>query len=135
MKKMDGRALVSGDTQTIHDFIRNADFVEGPDDLWPLVAFDGEAMCFTGAAHDFDKICNRTHDHEAKLCAFDLLELTGTNFSTRVCFLGTRHASVERLQQCNLNRLGRDQTVLRGARHKCGPVFLIGHHVNHGHDF
>jgi hypothetical protein len=68
MKKMERKALVSGDTQTIHDFIRNADFVEGPDDLWPLVAFDGE-------------------------------------------------------------------TVLRGVRHKCGPVFLIGHHVNHGHDF
>ena len=25
--------------------------------------------------HDFDKLWNRTHDHEAKLCAFDLLEL------------------------------------------------------------
>ena len=34
-------------------------------------------MCFTGLAHDFDKLWNRTHDHEAKLCAFDLLELDG----------------------------------------------------------
>jgi len=25
--------------------------------------------------HDFDKLWSRTHDHEAKLCAFDLLEL------------------------------------------------------------
>ena len=29
----------------------------------------------------------------------------------------------------------RDQTALRGARHECGSVFLIGHHVYHGHDF
>ena len=35
------------------------------------IVIDGEAMCFTGAAHDFDKLWNRTHDHEAKLCAFD----------------------------------------------------------------
>lgn len=34
---------------------------------------DGEAMFFSGAMHDFDKLWNRTHDHEAKLCALDLL--------------------------------------------------------------
>src|SRR6187401_629593 len=39
------------------------------------IVIDGEAMCFNGAMHDFDKLWNRTHDHEAKLCAFDLLEL------------------------------------------------------------
>ena len=38
-------------------------------------------MCFTGAAHhDFDKLWNRTHDHEARLCAFDLLELDGEDY-------------------------------------------------------
>lgn len=41
------------------------------------IVLDGEAMCFTGAQQDFDKLWNRTHDHEAKLCAFDLLELNG----------------------------------------------------------
>ena len=41
------------------------------------IVIDGEAMCFTGAMHDLDKLWNRTHDHEAKLCAFDLLELDG----------------------------------------------------------
>ena len=30
--------------------------------------------------HDFDKLWNRTHDHEAKLCAFDLLELDGEDY-------------------------------------------------------
>ena len=29
---------------------------------------------------DFDKLWNRTHDHEAKLCAFDLLELDGEDY-------------------------------------------------------
>src|SRR3954452_4446178 len=38
------------------------------------IVIDGEAMCFTDAEHDFDKLWNRTHDNEAKLCAFDLLE-------------------------------------------------------------
>jgi ATP-dependent DNA ligase len=32
------------------------------------IVIDGEAMCFAGAMHDFDKLWNRTHDHEAKLC-------------------------------------------------------------------
>src|SRR6476659_376528 len=40
------------------------------------IVIDGEAMCFTGAMHDFDKLWNRTHDHEAKLCAFDCLNST-----------------------------------------------------------
>jgi ATP-dependent DNA ligase len=40
-------------------------------------------MCFSGAAHDFDKLWNRTHDHEAKLCAFDLLELDGEDYRAR----------------------------------------------------
>ena len=44
------------------------------------IVIDGEAMCFTGAQHDFDKLWNRTHDHEAKLCAFDLLELDGEDY-------------------------------------------------------
>jgi len=29
---------------------------------------------------DFDKLWNRTQDHEAKLCAFDLLELDGEDY-------------------------------------------------------
>jgi hypothetical protein len=41
----------------------------------PAGFLDGEPACFTGVADDFDKLWNRTHDHEAKLCAFDLLEL------------------------------------------------------------
>src|SRR3954452_24322496 len=44
------------------------------------IVIDGEAMCFTGDEHDFDKLWNRTHDHEAKLCAFDLLELDGEDY-------------------------------------------------------
>lgn len=44
------------------------------------IVIDGEAMCFSGAAHDFDKLWNRTNDHEAKLCAFDLLELDGEDY-------------------------------------------------------
>ena len=45
------------------------------------IVLDGEAMCFTGEQHDFDKLWNRTHDHEAKLCAFDLLELDGEDYT------------------------------------------------------
>ena len=47
------------------------------------IVIDGEAMCFTGAEHDFDKLWNRTHDHEAKLCAFDLLELDGEDYRSK----------------------------------------------------
>jgi bifunctional non-homologous end joining protein LigD len=47
------------------------------------IVIDGEAMCFRGAAHDFDKLWNRTHDHEAKLCAFDLLELDGEDYRAK----------------------------------------------------
>ena len=47
------------------------------------IVLDGEAMCFTGVQQDFDKLWNRTHDHEAKLCAFDLLELNGQDFRAR----------------------------------------------------
>jgi hypothetical protein len=35
--------------------------------------------------HDFDKLWNRTHDHEAKLCAFDLLELDGEDYRSNPC--------------------------------------------------
>jgi bifunctional non-homologous end joining protein LigD len=47
------------------------------------IVIDGEAMCFSGARHDFDKLWNRTHDHEAKLCAFDLMELDGEDYRTK----------------------------------------------------
>jgi bifunctional non-homologous end joining protein LigD len=47
------------------------------------IVLDGEAMCFTGRNHDFDKLWNRTHDHEAKLCAFDLLELDGEDYRSK----------------------------------------------------
>jgi bifunctional non-homologous end joining protein LigD len=47
------------------------------------IVIDGEAMCFSGTAHDFDKLWNRTHDHEATLCAFDLLELDGEAYRAR----------------------------------------------------
>src|SRR5829696_8541382 len=47
------------------------------------IVIDGEAMCFSGAMHDFDKLWNRTHDHEAKLCAFDLLELDGEDYRSK----------------------------------------------------
>src|SRR4029079_4259253 len=47
------------------------------------VVLDGEAICFTGVTDDFDKLWNRTHDHEAKLCAFDLLELNGEDYRIR----------------------------------------------------
>lgn len=41
------------------------------------LVIDGEAVCFIGAQQDFDKLWNRTHDHQVRLCAFDLLELDG----------------------------------------------------------
>src|SRR3954469_8369087 len=44
------------------------------------IVLDGEAACFTDMTEDFDKLWNRTHDHEAKLCAFDLLELNGEDY-------------------------------------------------------
>jgi bifunctional non-homologous end joining protein LigD len=44
------------------------------------IVVDGEAMCFSGMTHDFDKLWGRTHDHEVKLCAFDLLELNGEDY-------------------------------------------------------
>jgi bifunctional non-homologous end joining protein LigD len=47
------------------------------------IVIDGEAMCFTGASHDFDKLWNRLNDHEAKLCAFDLLELDGEDYRAK----------------------------------------------------
>jgi bifunctional non-homologous end joining protein LigD len=47
------------------------------------ICLDGEVMCFTGIQQDFDKLWNRTHDHEAKLCAFDLLELNGGDLRDR----------------------------------------------------
>ena len=53
----------------------NYDYAE----RYPLIV-EAIARCFTGALHDFDKLWNRTHDHEAKLCAFDLLELDGEDY-------------------------------------------------------
>jgi bifunctional non-homologous end joining protein LigD len=47
------------------------------------IVIDDEAMCFSGAMHDFDKLWNRTHDHKAKLCAFDLLELDGADYRSK----------------------------------------------------
>jgi bifunctional non-homologous end joining protein LigD len=44
-----------------------------------FICVDGEVMCFTGAEQDFDKLWARKHDHEARLCAFDLLELNGAD--------------------------------------------------------
>jgi hypothetical protein len=53
------------------------------------IVIDGEAMCFTGAQHDFGKLWNCTHDHEAKLCAFDLLELDGDDYRDSLCASGS----------------------------------------------
>lgn len=47
------------------------------------LCLDGEVMCFTGAQHDFNKLWSRRYDHEARLCAFDLLELDGADFRSR----------------------------------------------------
>jgi ATP-dependent DNA ligase len=47
------------------------------------IVLDGEVMCFTGADQDFDKLWARRHDHEARLCAFDLLELNGQDWRGR----------------------------------------------------
>src|SRR3954469_1679160 len=47
------------------------------------IVLDGEAACFTGMTEDFDKLWNRTPDHEAKLCGFDLLELNGEDFRAK----------------------------------------------------
>jgi ATP-dependent DNA ligase len=37
-----------------------------------------------GAEHDFDTLWNRTHDHEARLCDFDLLELDGEGYRPKL---------------------------------------------------
>ena len=42
-----------------------------------------EVMCFTEVQRDFDKLWSRTHDHEARLCAFDLLEVNGEDLRDR----------------------------------------------------
>ena len=41
------------------------------------VVLDGEAMCFTNGMHDFDKLWSNCFDDAVRLCAFDLLEMTG----------------------------------------------------------
>src|SRR6187401_1396357 len=77
--KHDGFRIVARQTKQSYDYAeRYPLIVEAISSLKVLsIVIDGEAMCFTGAMHDFDKLWNRTHDHEAKLCAFDLLELDG----------------------------------------------------------
>jgi ATP-dependent DNA ligase len=48
------------------------------------VVLDGEVMCFDQkGGHDFDALWNRAHDHHARLCAFDLLELNGEDYRQR----------------------------------------------------
>ena len=48
------------------------------------IVLDGEAMCFDRqGGHDFDALWNRTNDHHARLCAFDLLELNGEDYRQR----------------------------------------------------
>ena len=45
------------------------------------IVMDGEAMCFgPHGKHDFDALWNRTNDHTARLCAFDLLEINGEDY-------------------------------------------------------
>lgn len=39
------------------------------------IYFDDEVMCFTRVQPDFEKLRTRKYDLEARLCAFDLLEL------------------------------------------------------------
>jgi hypothetical protein len=46
------------------------------------------------AMHDFDKRWNRTHDHEAKLCAFDLLELDGEDYRSKLSDFEQQLASI-----------------------------------------
>jgi hypothetical protein len=36
--KLEHKTLESGDLQNVHDFIQDADIVEGPDDLYAIVA-------------------------------------------------------------------------------------------------
>jgi bifunctional non-homologous end joining protein LigD len=51
------------------------------------IVLDGEAMCFDcDGGHDFDALWNRTSDHSARLCAFDLLELNGEDYRNRPLF-------------------------------------------------
>jgi len=48
------------------------------------IVLDGEAVILDHAGnHDFDALWQRTHDHEARLLAFDLLELNGEDYRTR----------------------------------------------------
>jgi ATP-dependent DNA ligase len=45
------------------------------------IVLDGELVCFgRRGEHDFDRLWNRAHDEEARLCAFDLLELNGEDY-------------------------------------------------------
>ena len=99
--------------------------MEACDDLDPLfvqaiaclkvtpIVIEGEAMCFAGALHDFDKLWNRIHNHEAKLCAFDLLELGGEDYRPkplterkRMLFNLLRKASSASELICHIARAG-----------------------------
>ena len=44
------------------------------------MVLDGEAMCFTNAMYDFDKLWSNCFDETVQLCAFDLLELNGEDY-------------------------------------------------------
>jgi bifunctional non-homologous end joining protein LigD len=45
------------------------------------IVLDGKAMCFDrDGGHDFDALWNRTNDDQARLCAFDLLELNAEDY-------------------------------------------------------
>jgi len=47
------------------------------------VVLDGEAMCFTEGMHDFDKLWSNCFDETVRLCAFDLLKLSGEDHGAK----------------------------------------------------
>lgn len=83
------------------------------------ICLDGEVMCFTGAAQDFDKLWARKNDHEARLCAFDLLELNGEDWRGRPL--------LERKQQ--LFKIIRRAEGIEYVEHLAGPGPEIFEHA------
>jgi ATP-dependent DNA ligase len=85
------------------------------------IVLDGEAMCFkSNGLDDFDALWNRTNDHKAILCAFDLLELNGEDFRQKP--LAERKKRLAKL-------LSKDRDGLRYVDHLDGDGNEIFEHA------
>jgi ATP-dependent DNA ligase len=85
------------------------------------IVLDGEAMCAGPDGKDtFDAIWNRTNDEHVRLCAFDLLELDGTDYRERP--LSERKKRLAQL-------LKKDRPGLEFVEHLEGDGGLIFEHA------